>query len=102
MNDSKPAGGHTPEIDLAEVTRLVDAIEQDLGKVRGKADDLRQLRNEVATLKNVLNSPIQRHHWVRDGLHGMRTAFEDALDTTMAEGIKAGRYVAEIGRILGL
>lgn len=97
MNDS-----NKPEIDLAEVTRLVEAIEQDLGKVRASAGDLQPLRDEVKTLKNVLNSPIQRHHWVRDGLHGMQKAFEDALDAAVAEGITAGRYVAEIGRILGL
>ena len=97
MNDGKQ-----PEINLAEVTRLVEAIEQDLGKVRASADDLQPLRDEVKTLKNVLNSPIQRHHWVRDGLHGTKTAFEDALDTAVAEGVAAGRYIAEIGRMLGL
>lgn len=97
MSDSKQ-----PEINLAEVTRLVEAIEQDLGKVRASADDLQPLRDEVKTLKNVLNSPIQRHHWVRDGLHGTKTAFEDSLDAAVAEGVAAGRYIAEIGRMLGL
>jgi len=54
----------------------------------------------VATLKNVLSSPIQRRHWVRDGLHGMRTAFDDALDAAVAKRITGSRYIAEIGRIL--
>jgi len=50
----------------------------------------------------VLRSPVRRHHWVRDALHGIRDRFDDALDAAVAEGIEAGRYVAEIGRILGL
>ena len=58
------------------------------------------LRDEVETLKNVLNSPIRRHHWVREGLHGMRKAIEAGLDTAVADGLKAGQYIAEIGRIL--
>jgi len=39
---------------------------------------------------------------VRDGLHGMRDGFENAVDTAIAEGMSASRYVAEIGRILGM
>jgi hypothetical protein len=39
---------------------------------------------------------------VRDGLHGTKTAFEEGLDAAVAEGVAAGRYIAEIGRILGM
>jgi hypothetical protein len=56
----------------------------------------------VETLKNVLSSPIRRHHWVSDGLHGVRTVLEEAIDTAIAKGIKTGQYISEIGRILGL
>ena len=102
MTDNDSAGGNAQEIDLAEVTRLIETIEQDLAKVRGGAGDLQRLRDEVETLKNVLNSPIRRHHWVRDGLQGLRVAFEDGLDIAVAKGIASSRYVAEIGRILGM
>jgi cell division septum initiation protein DivIVA len=90
------------EIDLKEVAKLIDALEQDLKKVQSGSQDVQLLRDEVETLKNVLNSPVQRHHWVRDSLHGIRERFEHALDATVAEGLKAGQYIAEIGRILGL
>jgi hypothetical protein len=50
----------------------------------------------------VLNSPIRRHHWVKDGLHSVREGIDDALDSALAEAMKAGQYVSEIGRILGL
>jgi hypothetical protein len=91
-----------PEIDLDEVSRLVQALERDLAKVRKGSSDVQLLRDEVETLKNVLSSPIRRHHWVREGLHAVRAAVENALETAVADGLKAGQYVAEIGRILGM
>jgi hypothetical protein len=97
-----PRTGDAPEIDLAEVAKLIDALERDLGKVQSGSRDVQVLRDEVETLKNVLNSPVRRHHWVRDGLHGIREGFEGAVDAAVAEGVSVSRYVAEIGRILGL
>jgi hypothetical protein len=97
------SGGKTPkEIDIEEVAKLIEALERDLARVRSGSRDLQLLRDEVETLKNVLNSPIRRHHWVREGLHGMRQAIESRLDSAVADGLKAGQYIAEIGRILGL
>ena len=90
------------EIDLAEVARLVEALERDLAQVRSGSQDMQRLRDEVETLKNVLNSPIRRHHWVSDSLHGVRTVLEEAIDVAVAKGLKTGQYLSEIGRILGL
>lgn len=84
-----------PQIDLDEVGRLIEALERDLNRVEGSSKDIQRLRDEVDTLKNVLRSPVRRHHWVRDALHDIR-------DAAVAEGIEVSRYVAEIGRILGL
>ncbi|MBI4195045.1 MAG: hypothetical protein HY526_08205 [Betaproteobacteria bacterium] len=94
--------GGDDAINLEQVARLIAALEEDLKQVQGGSRDVQLLRDEVETLKNVLNSPVRRHHWVRDGLHGVRDAFENALDKVIAEGIKGGQYIAEIGRILGL
>ena len=90
------------EIDLEEVTRLVEALERDLAKLPSGSHDVQRLRDEVETLKNVLNSPIRRHHWVSDGLHGVRTVLEEAIDAAVAKGLKTGQYIADIGRILGM
>ena len=90
------------EIDLEEVTRLVEALERDLAKLPRGSQDVQRLRDEVETLKNVLNSPIRRHHWVSDSLHGVRTVLEEAIDAAIARGLKTGQYISEIGRILGL
>ena len=90
------------EVNLEEAAKLIEALEQDLQKVSGDSRDIQRLRDEVETLRNVLNSPVRRHHWVRDGLHSIREVLENALDTAVAEGLKGGRYIAEIGRILGM
>jgi hypothetical protein len=102
MTNRDPNAGGTPEIDLKEVARLVEALERDLEKVRSGSKDMQLLRDEVETLKNLLNSPVRRNHWVRDALHGIREGFENAVDSAVAEGATASRYIAEIGRILGM
>ena len=102
MANRNPRSDGPPDIDLKEVARLVEALEQDLQKVQSGSKDMQLLRDEVETLKNVLNSPVRRHHWVRDALHGIREGFENAVDSAVAEGMTVSRYVAEIGRILGM
>lgn len=100
MSRAKPDG--RSDVDLEEVARLIEALESDLDKVRSDSSAVQRLKDEVQTLKNVLGSPVRRHHWVRDSLHGIREAFDSAWDTAVADGIKVSQYAAEIGRILGL
>ena len=102
MAKGEGRGDGVKEIDLEEVTRLVEALERDLEKLPSGSQDVQRLRDEVETLKNVLNSPIRRHHWVSDGLHGVRTVLEEALDAAVAKGLKTGQYLSDIGRILGM
>jgi hypothetical protein len=90
------------EVDLSEVNKLIEALERDLEKVSGDSAAVQRLKDEVQTLKNVLGSPVRRHHWVRDGLHGVREAIDNAWDTAVADSLKASQYVSEIGRILGM
>jgi hypothetical protein len=90
------------DINLDEAAKLVAALERDLQKISGDSRDIQRLRDEVETLKNVLNSPVRRPHWVTEGLHGVRDGFERVKDEVVADGVKGGQYIAEIGRILGL
>ena len=41
------------EVDLAEVNKLVDALERDLEKVSSDSAAVQRLKDEVQTLKNV-------------------------------------------------
>lgn len=102
MATRKPEDVSGEQIDLDEVAKLIEALERDLEKLQGSSRDIQHLKDEIETLKNVLKSPVRRHHWVRDALHGIRERMDDALDAALAEGIEIGRYIAEIGRILGL
>ena len=90
------------EIDMDEVRKLLDAIEYDLYKAQGDPGRLQSLRAAVETLRNVLKSPIRRHHWVSESLHDLRHKLDTGLDTALAESWSVSRYIAEIGRILGM
>ena len=92
---TRPNDRDDQQINLDEVAKLIHALERDLEKIHGSSADVQRVRDEVETLKNVLNSPVRRHHWVRDALHDIREGI-------VAEGAEVSRYVAEIGRILGL
>ncbi len=90
------------DVDLVEAARLIDELERDLAKVRGGSADVQRLRDEVETLRNVLNSPVRRDNWVTDSLHSIRDQLDETVDEAVYEGMTISRYVAEVGRLLGL
>ena len=90
------------DINLEEAAKLIDALERDLAQVRSGHADVQRLRDEVETLRNVLNSPVKRHHWVGDSLKDIRGLLDETVDEAIYEGTTISRYAAEIGRILGL
>ena len=102
MATEKPVETNVRHIDFDEVARLIEALESDLQKISGSSRDIQHLKDEIETLKNVLNSPVRRHHWVSDALHGIRERIHGSLDTALAEGIEVSRYISEIGRIIGM
>jgi hypothetical protein len=89
-------------IDLEQAAKLIHELERDLAKVQGGAADVQRLRDEVETLRNLLNSPVQRHHWVSDSLHDIRSLLDQTVDEAVYEGTTISRYAADIARILGL
>lgn len=92
----------TADIDLAAAARLIDALEQDLSRLDGNTAEVQRLRDEVATLRNVLASPVRRNHWISDSLHDIRAILDATVDEAVYEGVTISRYAASIGRILGL
>jgi len=89
-------------IDLEQAAKLIHELERDLAKVQGGAADVQRLRDEVETLRNLLNSPVQRHHWVSDSLHDIRSLLDETVDEAVYEGTTISRDAADIARILGL
>ncbi len=88
-------------IDRNEVQALLDAIEQDLTRVRGDAPQMQALRAEVARLRELLGKP-EHHHTLGESLRDLRAALDEALEHAMAEGLTVTSYVTQIGRMLGL
>jgi hypothetical protein len=93
----------TPEstgqaIDLQQVERLVAALEADLAKVRSGSEDVQALRDEVDSLKQLLDTGRPPHEPVHDRLRSIHTL----MDTLVDDAIQGARYVAEIGRMLGM
>ena len=60
------------------------------------------MRDEVDSLRDILNGPNAQHFWITDRLKSMEVIFERAAVELLADGIKAGAYLSEIGRILGV
>jgi septation ring formation regulator EzrA len=95
---SQPMHAPRSGVDLQQVERLVTALEADLAKVRSGSADVESLRAEVDALKQALDSGERAHEPVHDRLrsiHGL-------LDTLVDDAIQGARYLAEIGRMLGM
>lgn len=89
-------------IDLERAKELAEDMSSTLAEVRGNDVKLLELREEVDALRDVLNGPNAQHFWVTDKLKRIEAAFERAAVELLADGIKAGGYIAEIGRIIGV
>ena len=102
MDAKRPALDNVQGIDLAAVQALVNTLEADLSQLRSDSADVQRLRDEVTALKALLAAPAPEHPPVRSALHGVRHMLDVEWDSAKTEAFKATRYVAEIGRILGL
>ena len=89
------------ELDIESARKLVDDLSRQLADAEKNGPKLNELRTEVETLRDILSGPNAQHSWIADRLGAMERVFEQAATELLADGIKAGAYVAEIGRILG-
>jgi len=89
-------------VDLGEVTRLVEALERDLDKVREGASGVETLRGEVEQLRAALQSAGPAEPGVHAGLESIRDLLHRAGDELLEDAVKVSEYVTRIGRMLGL
>jgi len=89
-------------VDFDEVTRLVDALEEDLAKVREGSSDIATLRSEVDQLRSALRSAEPARRKVHSGLENVRDILHRAGDELIDDAVKVGDYVTRIGTMLGL
>jgi hypothetical protein len=91
-----------PGVDITEARRLLDALERDVQGLDGSARDLDVLRAEIEALRRVLHADSSTPEEMQTGLHGMRDRLHDFPEELKGDAFQAGRYLAELGRILGL
>jgi len=90
-----------PAIDLAEVQRLVDALESDLAQVQSGSKDVQALRDEVEALRAVLQG-ADTASAVTPQLHKVHSSLDDLIDSIEAAALVPADYIARIGRLLGM
>lgn len=89
-------------LDINAVKRLVEDLSGKLAALPGDSGKLAELRAELAQLSEIVNGPAAQHSWIADRLKAVENVFERAATELLADGVKAGAYLAEIGRILGV
>lgn len=97
---TEEASDHT--IDIEQARQLVEALERDLKDISGDPATLAMLEAEVAALRRVLHADDATPEQLHTGLNGMRLRLHDFPDEIKGDAFRAGRYLAELGRILGL
>ncbi len=93
---------HEHQFNLEKVRSLVSALEQELANAPPDLPNVQALKQEIETLKQVLTSPDNGHGLVREKLHSVRNTLQDMTARVETEVLQDSRYIAEIGRILGL
>jgi hypothetical protein len=97
-----PEEGTDREIDIEQARRLLEALERELKELPGDRANFAVLEAEVAELRRVLHAEDATPEQLHTGLHGMRDRLHDFPDELKGDAFRAGRYLAELGRILGL
>lgn len=93
-----PSGRENVKFDVERVNRLVADLAAEVARAPADAPGIQDLREEIETLRAVLNSPRTRDHWIDESLRAVR----DAAHAVRGELVRDSVYVTEIGRILGL
>jgi hypothetical protein len=89
-------------LDIAAATRLVEEISANLDGLPEHNSRHAQLRAEVADLKAMLARAGSESPELVGKIKSVRTSLDNAALELHADGIRAGAFLSEIGRILGL
>jgi len=88
--------------DIERARLLVDEISGNLAALPADSAKYAQLRAEVDALKSMLESPDAQPAAVQDSMKSVHGLFDRAGEELRADGIRAGQFLSEIGRMLGL
>ena len=85
-------------LDLARIRRLVDELQAEVESAPEDAPGAQDLKDEIITLRAVLDAPKEKSGWIAEGLHSIRSQLQQTAKLVRSEGV----FITEIGRILGL
>jgi len=90
------------QFDIERAKLLIDEISGNLTALPADRSKYAQLRAEVDALKAMLERPDAKPAAVQDGMKSVHGLFDRAAEELRADGIRAGQFLGEIGRMLGL
>ena len=90
------------EFDLARARLLVSEISANLAALPADGAKHAELRAEVDALKALLERADAQPAHVEDRMKSIHGMFDRAATELQADGIRAGIFVREIGRMIGL
>ncbi len=90
------------EFDTARARQLIGEISGHLAALPADGTKYAELRAEVEALKALLERPDAQPAKVQDSMKSVHGLFDRAADELRADGIRAGQFLSEIGRMLGL
>jgi hypothetical protein len=102
VTDTPRSSPDSARIDLDEVSRLVEALENDLALARTDSSRIDALRAEVEQLRATLGEDPPAHDDVERGLSGLREAMHRLGDELISDAFEGSRHIAQIGRLLGM
>jgi anti-sigma factor RsiW len=88
--------------DVGRAKLLVGEISANLATLPADAAAYAQLRAEVDALKALLERPDASPPLVEDRMKSVHGLFKRAADELRADGMRAGIFLEDIGRMLGL
>ena len=90
------------EFDIGRARALIDEISRTLAALPADGAKYAELRAEVDALKAMLERADAQPADIEDSMKAVHGMFEQATAELRADGIRAGMFVREIGRMLGL
>jgi hypothetical protein len=90
------------EFDIGRAKLLVEEISANLSKLPADSAKYAELRSEVDALKAMLDRPGAQPDMVEDRMKSVHGLFDQAAVELRADGVRAGMFLSEIGRMLGL
>ncbi len=90
------------QFSLERIARLISDLEQELEAAPPGSPKVDALRAELEDLKRTLASPDRHPPELEERLHGVRSRLDDMIASVEGEVLRDSRYLAELGRILGL